>query len=564
VRFCATCGKENNDSNTKICIFCGAKIEDDSPQTGTQPKREMSITRDLKPQKKHVGIIVLIILLSFFLVIGSGFIFTLIKGKDMISDNEQFLPSYDKTEKEVVTINKSGEQALDESSELETAKTHEIVTETNISEETTFESTTKSSSNFAQIIASSELPGYPAEKIVDGKNDTAWGSEIDDYMMSSVSIPFGSIITIYGISLKNGNWNSQYDLIRNSRVKELVVEFDDGSNEVLTVSDSMLLDFSNMVASDGEQLVFKKPHATSTMKLTISNVHLGAESVVFITGVTVNLQPVDVYTTETSPTTEREFRRQTTITTLNNTETELSSKNAPSNDLKITPISEFKYQANAGGISITEYTGTSIIVRIPNTIEGEPIRYISEGVFTGIKEIYIPDSVLSIGERAFQNSGLTSITLPANLITIGSYAFQRTGLTSITLPENLIQIGNYAFQSSALKSVIFDEKLEKIGSNAFDYCTGITNIVLPDNLTSIGEHAFRRCSLETITIPDSVTFIGHEAFIDCPLKSINYKGITYYKDNYWKGAPGNVLNGLGNPITPGATTAAPTTAAPLR
>ena len=282
-------------------------------------------------EKKRMrgGLIALIVLMLVLLpVLGGGFIFSTIYGADRLPVIGQYFEAVNnagsQAETEVVPTKKPDEPTSEERSSSRTTQPPEVTTQPDESEEQDEEKLTKSSeeqtsdpsqvttpsdspqvtvsSDSLQVSASSELPGYPASSIVDGKNDSAWGVEINDSMISSVSIPFGSPITIYGISLKNGNWQSQYDLIRNSRVKELIVEFDDGRREILPVADSTFMDYANMMASEGEQLPFQRPHTTTTLRLIISDVYVGAEDAVFITGVTMSLIPLSTYTTEVTTT----------------------------------------------------------------------------------------------------------------------------------------------------------------------------------------------------------------------------------------------------------------------
>ena len=183
---------------------------------------------------------------------------------------------------------------------------------------------------------------------------------------------------------------------------------------------------------------------------------------------------------------------------------------------------------------------------------------------TALTSILIPNSVISIGNRAFYNSGLTSITIPQSVTNIGSEAFAYCkgltsivipnsvnsisnaafayckGLTSITIPQSVTIIGKGAFEGCSrltsvtipnsvtsigysafcncigLTSMTIGNSVASIGESAFYGCTGLTSVTIPNSVTSIGEYAFCGCSgLAIITIPNSVTIIGKGAFKDC-------------------------------------------------
>ena len=111
---------------------------------------------------------------------------------------------------------------------------------------------------------------------------------------------------------------------------------------------------------------------------------------------------------------------------------------------------------------------------------------------TGIKDktvtdITIPNSVTSIGERAFD--GCTAEIIwgaDPKIAEIGSHAFSGYEGTSITIPDSVARIGYEAFYG----------------------CSGLTSVTIPDSVTSIGSGAFGGCgSLRSITIP----FVGAEA-----------------------------------------------------
>ena len=75
--------------------------------------------------------------------------------------------------------------------------------------------------------------------------------------------------------------------------------------------------------------------------------------------------------------------------------------------------------------------------------------------YKNITSVVIPNSVTTIGDRAFQNNNLTSVVIPNSVTTIGNYAFYYNNLSSVYIGvnSNLTEttgIGNYAFRSSNL------------------------------------------------------------------------------------------------------------------
>ena len=138
---------------------------------------------------------------------------------------------------------------------------------------------------------------------------------------------------------------------------------------------------------------------------------------------------------------------------------------------------------------------------------------------TDLISIYIPDSVTSIGERAFSRcESLTSIHIPDRVIDIGEATFSGCeSLTSIYIPDSVTSIGNSAFWGClSLTSIHIPESVTSIGERSFSGCESLTSIHIPDSVTSIGKRAFSRCeSLTSIHIPDSVTYIGEGAFSYC-------------------------------------------------
>lgn len=126
--------------------------------------------------------------------------------------------------------------------------------------------------------------------------------------------------------------------------------------------------------------------------------------------------------------------------------------------------------------------------------------------------------VTKIDSRAFMAAlNLDKIRVPNTVLEIGNQAFETTGLTSVELPDSIISIGNSIFSSCQnLKTFVVPSKISSIPPNAYSGCKKIDDIYIPDNITTIDERAFFRCEeLNTITIAASVSVIGDGAFQMC-------------------------------------------------
>ena len=134
-------------------------------------------------------------------------------------------------------------------------------------------------------------------------------------------------------------------------------------------------------------------------------------------------------------------------------------------------------------------------------------------------EYNIPNSVTTIGERAFEDcSSLTSVTIPNSVTSIEYHAFSDcSSLTSVTIPNSVTTIGEFAFfYCISLTSVTIPNSVKTIEWGAFKFCSSLTSVTIPNSVTTIGEQTFCGCSsLTSITIPNSVTKIESQVFYGC-------------------------------------------------
>ena len=214
-------------------------------------------------------------------------------------------------------------------------------------------------------------------------------------------------------------------------------------------------------------------------------------------------------------------------------------------------LADFEWRADgSGGIIITGYTGAGGTVVIPSEINKTPVRSIGVEAFWEKKltNVIIPDSVISIGDRAFANNlwsdvnrhnQLTSVTIPTSVTSIGDSVFFNNQLTSVVIsnrvigtnmfshnklarvniPNGVTLIGGGAFWKNHLTSVTIPESVTSIGGAAFSE-NQLTSVIIPNSVTSIEGYTFKDNQLISIIIPNSVTSIGELAFSGNKLTSV--------------------------------------------
>ena len=169
-----------------------------------------------------------------------------------------------------------------------------------------------------------------------------------------------------------------------------------------------------------------------------------------------------------------------------------------------------------GGSQNYHFNGSNIeSIEMENTVE-----YISRTAFVNCKSltrVRLSDNLTYLS--GFSGcTGLTNIYIPNSVTTIGASAFYNcNGLNFVNIPNSVTTIGPSAFYNcKGLNYASFGNSLTSIGNGAFMYCTGLTYANIPNSVTNISERAFYGCSgLTSVTIGNSVMTIGSRAFMSC-------------------------------------------------
>lgn len=157
-------------------------------------------------------------------------------------------------------------------------------------------------------------------------------------------------------------------------------------------------------------------------------------------------------------------------------------------------------------------------------------------------DIVIPDSVVTIGNNAFLNTGTGKVKLfiGSGLKTLSQDSFRNIRLTSVTVDEDntsyyssgncLISYDGTLIKGCDTSVIPNDNNIKEIGMFAFESCAEITGVSIPDGVEEIEFYAFSDCeNLETVNLGRKLKRISWYAFEGCAgLKEIVvYRMVDY-------------------------------------
>ncbi|MBR3464072.1 MAG: leucine-rich repeat domain-containing protein [Clostridiales bacterium] len=141
--------------------------------------------------------------------------------------------------------------------------------------------------------------------------------------------------------------------------------------------------------------------------------------------------------------------------------------------------------------------------------QGNKVKSFGEAAFascSGIKNMVVPQGVVSLGKWCFTEAYLDSVTFPTSLKVIAYGAFARNNLVKVYLPAGVTTIGDFAFKSNyKLVRVSGGANLVTIGVQAFEFCDHLSYFAITSKkLKKISKCCFYCCSrLKTIYIKNT-------------------------------------------------------------
>lgn len=159
------------------------------------------------------------------------------------------------------------------------------------------------------------------------------------------------------------------------------------------------------------------------------------------------------------------------------------------------------------------------------TVDGDTIKQRAYYKQNNLTNYTISEKIKEIGRLSFAQSGLQSIEIPSNVTTIDYGAFYGCqDLKEVTIPDSVISIGTKAFADTPW----LDNWLNGTSKGGEDdflivgdhillaYRGNSAKVEIPEGVKQIGSEAFKNHQeLTQITIPDSVSNIGADAFRNC-------------------------------------------------
>ncbi|MBE6586397.1 MAG: hypothetical protein E7645_07785 [Ruminococcaceae bacterium] len=116
---------------------------------------------------------------------------------------------------------------------------------------------------------------------------------------------------------------------------------------------------------------------------------------------------------------------------------------------------------------------------------------------TSLSEVVFGSNFETLYNSAFADCvSLKTLSLPEGLKHIYPYAFANSGLTEITVPDSVTSVGYRAFAGcTALKEIFIPESVLHFGDEVFKDCTALTSAILPSTIDAYEvKNTFEGCT----------------------------------------------------------------------
>ena len=158
-----------------------------------------------------------------------------------------------------------------------------------------------------------------------------------------------------------------------------------------------------------------------------------------------------------------------------------------------------------------------------------------------LDQVILPEGLLTIGEKAFAESGVTAVNLPDSLTFIAEDAFDGTNIAKLSVNEGTYAWGRavnhgyagweyeelsdgtisitgftHTLSTVTIPRQIHGKRVSAIADEAFSSAECLENVTVPGTVDGIGERAFAQIgTLKSVTLEPGVKTIGSEAFTGC-------------------------------------------------
>ncbi len=121
----------------------------------------------------------------------------------------------------------------------------------------------------------------------------------------------------------------------------------------------------------------------------------------------------------------------------------------------------------------------------------------------GNTQFILPNGVTAIADKACYGMPFTEIIVPDTVVSIGNNAFENcTKAETAYIPSSVTKIGSSVFSGcTSLKTATIDAQVTSI--NDFSKCNALTELTLPETVTSVADNVFFGDSLRTVRLRSS-------------------------------------------------------------